>query len=684
MSRAPRVTRGSAIVPWCDAAARVAWVALLALLAALAADPARAIDDAGTRSVLSSGAGARALALGGAFSALADDASASLWNPAGLGRVEQGELQFAQAQYALDFQETFAAAVFPDWRWGALALTVRHFGTAGIENRDARNTLIADDLTGSDSEVGLAYGRAFGPAWSVGAATKLRRQELAGRSGTGVGADLGLHFRPGMVLGVESGWSRGIQLGLALRNLIEPAMRLDQESVADPSSARFGLAFEPPLRGPFDMTVSLDVEKARGIGPRTHAGVELRPHALLALRAGFDHGTLTAGTGFQIRDAEIAYAFEDQPLGAAHRAGLTLRFGASVPEAREAAARAEEERFASRLAETERQRDAQRIDALLARAEDARRRQDFDQASSLTATARVLDPDHAGARALEVAVLTDRGRALEAAGDPNEAAVSYQQALALAPGDTTLANALARSRAESDERARRSDDLRRRFAAALSAFGADRLGTARDGFAAIVSAQPGDTEARIMLERVQRSIATRTQDLVRRASLLSLAGELDEAVRLLAQARELDPQAAGLAAATATLEERRLEATRLAPEKRAPVTPPAPRTPYEERDLANFYRRGVEAFQAGRSDEALRFWELVWSIRPGYQRVDEYLKREYLTRGMEHFAAGRLLEAVSQWERALQVDPKDARALAYLARAHEQIERARAIGGGRR
>jgi len=30
------------------------------------------------------------------------------------------------------------------------------------------------------------------------------------------------------------------------------------------------------------------------------------------------------------------------------------------------------------------------------------------------------------------------------------------------------------------------------------------------------------------------------------------------------------------------------------------------------------------------------------------------------------------------------VDPKDPRALGYLARAHEQIERARAIGGDKR
>jgi Flp pilus assembly protein TadD len=84
---------------------------------------------------------------------------------------------------------------------------------------------------------------------------------------------------------------------------------------------------------------------------------------------------------------------------------------------------------------------------------------------------------------------------------------------------------------------------------------------------------------------------------------------------------------------------------------------------------------------AGRADDALRYWELVWSARPGFQQVDEFLVREYQTRGMEAFAAGRMTEAIGHWERALRVDPGDARTRGYLARAHEQMARAREISG---
>ena len=654
---------------------RPPWVG--ALWALVIATAAHAAEDGGTRSIFSTGSGMRALALGGAFAAIADDASGSLWNPGGLGLVQRGELQLAQAQYELDFRETFAAAVYPDWRWGAMAVTIRHFGASGIEGRDDRNTVTDPDLTSSESEIGFAYGRAVSAAWSLGGSFKLRRQQIAGRSGGGVGADLGVRVAPALALGVDAPWARGLAVGLSLQNLIEPAIRLDQESVADPSSMRLGLAYQPPVAGALGMLWSFDVEKARGVSPRIHAGLELNPHPLLALRAGIDHGALTAGTGLRYRDTEIAYAFEDQVTGPTHRAGLSWRFGTAAPEAKERAARAEEERFATRLAEIERQREAERIRSLLSRAEDARRAGDVDQALSLTATIRVMDPDHELARRLEAALLAERGRALHLGGDPAEAAIAFQRSLALVPNDTAVVAALARSRAESDARARRSQEIRARFAMALEALGADRLVQARDGFAAVLAADPKDAEARSMLARSERAIAARVQDLLRRTRLMIQAGQLEPAATLLAQARELDARASGISATAASLERARSESSKPG----AAPSPPPSRAPYAERDLQAFYRRGVEAFEAGRADEALRYWELVWSLRPGYQRVDEYLKREYLTRGMEHYAAGRLIEAVSLWERALQVDPKDQRTIAYLARAHEQLERAREIGG---
>src|SRR5262249_31374037 len=139
--------------------------ALLLLVAAplALAGPARAADDGGTRSVFASGAGNRGLAMGSAFGAFADDASAALWNPGGLGFVTQGQAQITQSDMGdVEFRETFAGVVWPDWRWGVASLTLRTFGTSGIEARDDRNVVTGQDLGASETEIGLAYGRSFG------------------------------------------------------------------------------------------------------------------------------------------------------------------------------------------------------------------------------------------------------------------------------------------------------------------------------------------------------------------------------------------------------------------------------------------------------------------------------------------------------------------------------------------
>jgi tetratricopeptide (TPR) repeat protein len=107
--------------------------------------------------------------------------------------------------------------------------------------------------------------------------------------------------------------------------------------------------------------------------------------------------------------------------------------------------------------------------------------------------------------------------------------------------------------------------------------------------------------------------------------------------------------------------------------------PPQPTTaglsPERRAEITDLYRRGMAAVQTDRRDDAVRYWELVWSAAPDFQRVGEHLKREYLVRGMESFAANDVDGAVRDWEKALAIDPDDARARGYLARAYEQRAR---------
>jgi tetratricopeptide (TPR) repeat protein len=160
--------------------------------------------------------------------------------------------------------------------------------------------------------------------------------------------------------------------------------------------------------------------------------------------------------------------------------------------------------------------------------------------------------------------------------------------------------------------------------------------------------EPDDAEARRMLDRTDEALARRAR---------ALADQAAHAARIERKAAVPD--------------------SARAPRHVAPAIGPR----VTDREVEDLYRRGAAAIREQRVDDALRYWELVWSARPGYRGVGDFLKREYLARGMESFAAGRLDDAVSQWEHVLRVDPTDERAHGYLERARKQRERSREISG---
>jgi tetratricopeptide (TPR) repeat protein len=559
--------------------------AAIAGLAALGAPSiAHAAEDGGTRSAFASGAGNRALAMGGAFVGVADDASAMIWNAGGLGRLERLELQATHAAYG-DFgsREDYLSVVLPDWRWGAAGLAVRYYGIDGIEYRDDGNLLLGSALSNSEMEIALGFGRPVSGALSVGGAVKLQRQSLAGFSGSGLGADLGVLGRAPASLRSRAAWADRLTWGVAVRNAIQPAIRLDQESVPDPSVLRAGLAYEQPSVGGRPVLFAVDLEKSPGVGMKLHAGLDVRIHALLGIRAGMNAGRLTAGMGVAWRDFTVDYAFAGGDLANIHRVGLSRVLGRTVSQQRDAAVKAREAALQAALDEAFQKRQVEQLEDLLARARSAQAEGNHEKALELLATISILDPNHAEGRALEVISLRERAKRLAA------------------------------------------DSLRVRLAA-------DSIALAQMRAAAVKTPAPKPTEI-----------------------------------------AQKPPAPAPRAGATTT--------------PRGVATGPAPApplTPEQQRMVEQLYRSGLGAMAERRLDDALRYWELAWSMAPGYKRLAEYLKREYLIRGMDSFASGKLDQALAYWEKALQVDPNDPRAASYITRARTQQARTREIMSGSR
>jgi len=660
--------------------------------------PAAAVDDGGGRSVFATGAGNRALAMGGAFAAVADDASAPIWNPAGLGLLARKELQLSQTTlFGLGFSEQYAAFALPDWRWGTVALTWRRFGVDGIEGRDDRGFLVDADLEDSETELGLSYGRSLLDGdLSLGGALKVQRQSLAGYTGSGFGLDLGAWARPLALAGATGAPARALAVGVAVRNAVEPEIRLDQDRVPDPGALRAGLAWTQDVTGGIRLVAAVDIEKTRGMDRRLHLGAECRVYDVLAVRAGSADGRLTGGAGVSWHGLGFDYQYEDHPLDPVHRFGVALGFGATVAESRAAAHAADEAAIQARLEAAFSERNAQRMQQLRDEIDADLRAGRYDDALARIGTLQVLAPERDDLGSLAAAAWSGLAVEQERRDDLTVAAVSWRRALSTEPDNAAAQRGLARVQAESDRRSTRSREIRERYEAALDAFAREDLATARDGFATVVQMAPADQDAAAMLARTNRALTHRATALADEATALVQGGQLAAAQERLEQARRLDPQAPRLAAATAELVRRQELAARpptmpqSASEARGPAlapaaaNPPAPvLSPERQRELADLYRRGADAMQAGRRADAVRYWELVWASDPDYEQVRAHLIREYLAVGMEAYAAGSLREAVASWEQALRVDPDDPRARGYLERAHQQLSRMEKISSGR-
>jgi tetratricopeptide (TPR) repeat protein len=574
--------------------------------------------------------------------------------------------------------------VFPDWRYGTAAVTLRHFGVGGIEGRDDRNVVTDDDLSDGETEFTLSYARQWGDALGVGATGKLHRQNLAGYSGSAFGFDLGFLVRPAAFLPARYPWAENLRLGLSFRNLVDSAMQLDVDRIKDPSTARAGLAYTVPMSPTRSVLIALDVEKGPNIDTGLHLGLEARVHPLLSWRMGLNGAGFTAGAGVHWRDASFDYTFEDNRFDSVHRLGLAWSFGATTGESRLAALRRDEEALRIRLDAAFARREAQHMAELLTEAEKARKAGDTDGALDLAAVILTLSPGNEQGTALQVACLLDKARALESGETFAEAAVVYGQAQSLDPENGDAVSGSARCRTLSDERAARSQTIRALFAEALRALSAGELAGARDGFRKILEVNPEDEEAAVLLQRTEITIDNRVVSLLDQTDRFIDAGLLDEAAATLEAAAGFGNEGSRLRRVQSAL----ARARRMA----AAGNTPAP-TPYKPAgtadasptlkpgEIEDLYKRGMAAMEAGQTSDALHYWELVVSADPDYQQVKDYLKQEYLARGMDSFAEGRLERAIDSWEKALRIDPDDGKVQGYLARAREQLSRTREILG---
>ncbi|MBL0059677.1 MAG: PorV/PorQ family protein [Elusimicrobia bacterium] len=278
--------------------------------------------------------GVRAEGMGGAFAAVADDAGALFWNPAGLNQLPLSEVAFSHTEDFGDQSRNDLRLVRPAW-WGQ----ERRTWGARVAHASVKSFDLVEDgaVTGSagpqETLVAFSFAQPVGPL-SAGVTAKAIRQDLTTESGQTWGVDLG-------ALGRQGRWSWGVGL-----NNLGPNLKIGTSSVGLHPSLRLGGAgvFGAPKRpgGRSPWLVTGQVEPFEDGTVRSRLGVEFAPLPMgLRVRVGYRslHGadsfldTLVFGAGFEKGRFQLNYAFlPGETVGDSHRLDVSVRFGERLPE----------------------------------------------------------------------------------------------------------------------------------------------------------------------------------------------------------------------------------------------------------------------------------------------------------------------------------------------------------------
>ncbi len=158
------------------------------------------ITKVGTTSAqfLKIGVGSRAIALGGAYVAEANDLSALYWNPAGLTRMRGSAVQLAYTDYLADVQYNFAAVGTNLGSLGSIAASIIFLDSGDMTVRTVQrpdpDVATAERFSVQDLAMQLSYAKALTDRFSIGTTVKYVRETIWNSSASSMAFDIGLVF----------------------------------------------------------------------------------------------------------------------------------------------------------------------------------------------------------------------------------------------------------------------------------------------------------------------------------------------------------------------------------------------------------------------------------------------------------------------------------------------------------
>jgi len=273
------------------------------------------------------GAGARSLAMGGAYVALVDEASAPYWNPAGLTQIEEHQFLSMYAPFFEGTSYNFISYVHPLRRMGTLAISDVFLYSGGYEEVSATGEVTGKSSSVWKNAVIISYANRVHRSIFLGASLKLINEQVMKYSGSGQGIDLGILCKPLDTLSI----------GLVVQNVLQPKVTLRYEPNVYRVNLKGGMALSilsNRLTLTADINKLVDEKAYFCVGVEVSAWEKIFPSKRIDLRLGINHlQTFTLGIGLKMKFISLDYAFNPHKIGNLHRFGLTFRWG-SIYKAR--------------------------------------------------------------------------------------------------------------------------------------------------------------------------------------------------------------------------------------------------------------------------------------------------------------------------------------------------------------
>lgn len=332
---------------------------IIILLSAPRSTFAQNVSKVGTTAAdfLQIGVGSRAVSMGGAYVAVANDVASLRWNPAGAAAIEGNELMASHSAWVADLDFNFIGAIlsFKDFGNVGVSLTMLSVPEMLVRTEEFQNGN-GETFDAADLAFGLTYANSVGERFKVGGTLKMIQQRIWHSKSQTIAFDLGTQYQTDffgdMVIGASItnfGGTLKMQ-GRDLRTFVDPdpisegnneevPVNFETDAWNLPVNFQFGIAFSPYKSRLHKTLIAIDALHPSSNYESVNVGAEYGYMEQFFVRAGYEslfledsESGLNAGVGFNRTLtngllAKMSYSYKTLGrLGTIHSLSLEMGF----------------------------------------------------------------------------------------------------------------------------------------------------------------------------------------------------------------------------------------------------------------------------------------------------------------------------------------------------------------------